>query len=822
MRVTLLITVLFTLLLYSPLTATQEVSDIEIQVMKAIINAGEQLTPDQQAIFDRWIDPNNVGPVNPEPRRDRSGGPDDFGYRWLDSDEENGPEFEWIDIEDDGDRLQAGDDWNSGRLDLGFAFPYYDEEHEWFRLCSNGWITFSDFNGGNIGLVQMPNQGQPNATIAVNNYDLNPAAGGSVIYWTNEEDMAIASWIEVPRWNNNNVVTTFQIILMGNGRILIQFGEQQNADQVNGERNIGFEDHGGQDGLSIMFHNVGIEEELAIRIGAQSGWVTGTVTNLADDEPISEVLMTLSDGMEAETDEDGVFWLNDVPEDDYTLTASKYGFNSIISDEFHVADQETLEVDFSLPHPEIEVTVDEEGFDFELDPNEQLEEEFDIINDGNGELEFSMYLAIPEEEGRDPQGDVIFDWNVGEQTEDEDLQGVATDGENFYVTGSNEGGTPQVYVFNRLGELVSQYDQPVEEPSETGFRSIVTDGNFLYSADGDDITQFTFNGEFVDIIPGIRDVRPIVHIAYDPESDHFWISHTRNNIFEIDRDGEIISEIEFPESVFGLAWQPSDFDGYHLYVQHRVPEGPSQVVSKIDTETNEIEYVFDFDTGDGDRSVTCTITNDYNPLVWMLVTLVSRRRIERVVGVEMELNTSWVDVDPITGTVDPESDIPISIDFDSEGWAPNMQYELVLVIESNAAGDPIEIPLTMRVTDVGLEPEHFEFIESEIEHTFVIGTTSIRGQAAEWGDEIAAFTQDDMCVGASIWFGRATTITAYGDDPDTDFDEGFDDGEEPIFKVWDSDIEIEFDATLNVLVGDETYTADGSTRGTLTVPLDGA
>lgn len=285
----------------------------------------------------------------------------------------------------------------------------------------------------------------------------------------------------------------------------------------------------------------------------------------------------------------------------------------------------------------------------------------------------------------------------------------------------------------------------------------------------------------------------------------------------MDREGNVFGEIEFPESIRGLAWHPTDFDGFHLYVQHTVPEGPNQAVSKVNTETNEIEYVFDFDTGDGNRSLSCALTNDYNPLVWMWVTLATYRRVESVVGVEMELNTSWVDVDPIRGTVDPESSIPISIDFDSEGWAPNMQYELVLVIESNTSGEPIEIPLTMLVTAEGLEPVHFEFIESEIEHSFVIGTASLRGQAAEWGDEIGAFTEDDMCIGASLWFGRATTVIAYGDDPDTDFTEGFEEGSEPIFKIWDRDLELEFDATLNVLVGDEVYTADGSTRATLTV-----
>lgn len=519
MRVTLLVAFLFSLLQFSPVLANPDSYKDDISRYKSIAEAGGALTPEQKAILV-GSQASYVGPVRMEPRRDDEGGPDEFGYKWIDSNEEGGPEFDWIEIEDlDGARqLQFNnpDDGNSGPIELGFEFPFYDDVFETIRMCTNGWASFTS---GSVRYVnddfRLPGGDVENILCACMT-DLNPRVGGGCWFWSNEE-MAVLSWLDVPHYSNNNEIFTFQIVIYPNGRIFFNYlaiGGHENDIVIgiqNGDRDIGLE-------IESVGGNY-IEEELAIRIGAQSGWVTGTVTDLENDDPIADALLTLSDGTEAATDEEGVFWLNDIPEDDYTLTAYKFGYNRLVNEEFFVADQETLAVDFALPHPEIEVTADD--FDIELDPNQQLEEEFDIINDGNGELEFSMYLAVPEEEGRDPVGDIIFDWNVGEQTGDNDILGVTTDGENFYVTGSNDGGTPQVYVFNRLGELVHQYDQPVEDPSEDGFTGIVTDGNFLYSADGEDITQFTFNGEFIATLPGHDDISPILHIAYDPESDHF-------------------------------------------------------------------------------------------------------------------------------------------------------------------------------------------------------------------------------------------------------------------------------------------------------------
>jgi len=73
-----------------------------------------------------------------------SGGPDGFGYLWVDSDDAFGPSFNWIDISGTGTvAISSGDDINSGPFPIGFTFSYYGVEYTDFRVCSNGFLSFT-------------------------------------------------------------------------------------------------------------------------------------------------------------------------------------------------------------------------------------------------------------------------------------------------------------------------------------------------------------------------------------------------------------------------------------------------------------------------------------------------------------------------------------------------------------------------------------------------------------------------------------------------------------------------------------------------------
>ena len=72
-------------------------------------------------------------------------GPDDYGYTRTDSNDANGPTFNWIDISTSGTEVMGFADDNSVPLiDMGMSFHYYWLDFDQVKLGSNGWISFNN------------------------------------------------------------------------------------------------------------------------------------------------------------------------------------------------------------------------------------------------------------------------------------------------------------------------------------------------------------------------------------------------------------------------------------------------------------------------------------------------------------------------------------------------------------------------------------------------------------------------------------------------------------------------------------------------------
>ena len=135
------------------------------------------------------------------------GGPDSGGYIFIDSDEPNGPTFDWIEIAETGKNLGLDDEDSYFGIELPFDFYFYEGFYSLLGVSSNGTIQFRD-SDMTINNCCIP----CNTTTAVQRFiavywdDLNPTPGGSdnVYYAIVGEEphrVLVVQWENVGHYN---------------------------------------------------------------------------------------------------------------------------------------------------------------------------------------------------------------------------------------------------------------------------------------------------------------------------------------------------------------------------------------------------------------------------------------------------------------------------------------------------------------------------------------------------------------------------------------------------------------------------------------------
>ena len=74
------------------------------------------------------------------------------------------------------------------------------------------------------------------------------------------------------------------------------------------------------------------------------------------------------------------------------------------------------------------------------------------------------------------------------------------------------------------------------------------------------------------------------------------------------------------------------------------------------------------------------------------------------------------------------------------------------------------------------------------------------------GDEIGVFTPSGICIGAGTWSGDNLAVTVWGDDAQTEEQDGIRAGESYVFRIWDSDTMSECQASASYQIGSAEYT----------------
>ncbi len=305
---------------------------------------GHSLTPDQVTLLREL----HIYGVEQEPVIDLNGGPDAFGYIFKDSDEADGPTYNWIDITATGtevseDNLISDDDY-IGPFPIGFTFSFYGTDRTQFYMHSNGVLSFEDWGDdayfGNSGLPGNDGDLQGAAVCFLwddfDPYNSGTYDGGQMYYETitlNDMQALVVSYVDYMPYpgSGTQVTCDFQVILFEDGTIVMQYdyldpGYERNLDAetigiINDDLSVWLEASLFDNPLDYPFDGLAIEFSQLDPNASLSGVVLNSATN----SPIGGANVSVG-GFSATTNASGEYSIPEMYAGTFPYSVSAAGF----------------------------------------------------------------------------------------------------------------------------------------------------------------------------------------------------------------------------------------------------------------------------------------------------------------------------------------------------------------------------------------------------------------------------------------------------------------------------------------------------------------
>jgi len=660
-------------------------------------------------------------------------GPDYYGYICYDSGDtswNDRPTYEWIEISNNGSRLNLNDQGdNQDRsvvVNLPFVFRYYGQNFNRITVCSNGWAAFGEqadlanFRNQHIGEALCPNAMLcpwwdnlivPNGAGIFTRYDQQ--AGRFVIQWNNVQRL-----VEGAEGSRE----TFEIVLYnqqarptqtGDGEVLFQYRDIDNQD-ARAHNDIPFCTIGitgldGLDGLEYTYWNTyvtgarTIADQMAIRFTTGSPFITGVVegrvTDVETGQPLQGVQVISSNGFWSESNADGIYQINDiVVSNDFSLTAAKQGYCDSTLTGFDIARAETLRVDFNLLHPEFRLS--EARIDAHLIQGDSVENALTLSNAGNGPLIWSTSKSVIVEDAPEPW-QLLQSLHLGQTVNDDRIEGAVLIGDLIYAAGANAADPSAMYIFNLEGEQVGEWQQ--QGASAFGMKDLAWDGEWIWGGEDDTMYAYTPDGEPMTHWRG--PFNPNNDVAWDSDRGLLWIANSTSNIEAFTRDGQrtgrVIRRI-LDRRIYGLAYNPEDPEGKGLYILFRpsvAEEANRWLVYRINPDGGEFEFFKELTPPEGGQTSGISITNDYDPLSWTMLAMANTPVAggrDRLDIYHLQSRTEWMNLDPASGVLTSDESIDLSLSLNTLDL-PAIEVNGSLTFLHNATGGKTILPIVLTI-----------------------------------------------------------------------------------------------------------------------------
>lgn len=259
------------------LSGTHSYSNLVEKIPSASYIRIEATSTNGGEIYRCYTNPIWVVPIS----SGRSGGPDDFGYTFTDSNFPDGPTHDWLEISGTGTpALTNSDDSWVGNIDIGFFFNYYGTDYSQLAISNNGLL----FSGGTTWEYineEIRNSPSVHGFIAPYWDDIVTWGSADAIYYktlgTAPNRMFVAEWNDNQHYHSSTSGITFEVILYeGSNNIKFQYkdvdfgtvsgavGGDNPPYNNGGSATVGIEGPTGNDGLQYSFNEQVIDPGLAI------------------------------------------------------------------------------------------------------------------------------------------------------------------------------------------------------------------------------------------------------------------------------------------------------------------------------------------------------------------------------------------------------------------------------------------------------------------------------------------------------------------------------------------------------------------------------
>lgn len=312
-------------------------------------------------------------------------------------------DYEWVDITGIGTELTF--EWwgaTAGPVDLGFSYPFLEQEYTQVYISPGGWVSFMMVQGFYFNEA-IPNGFEPNAVIYPFWDELGAGldgAGQVFVYNDAAEDRFIVSWVDMPHLWDPNFRYTFQLILEEDGAAIFNYQSIPSEGWPgNTDCTIGIENEFSDYAITVYSFGSGpiapmSETSVAFWAGP-SGSITGLIREFGSNAPLDSVLVTIDEDPEifVYTDVAGLYLL-EVEPGTYHVRVHLQGYCDQDAASVVVEDEGTATRNFTMRQPNATFSVTSINVlsqtgqnataSFEItNPNGQCDLEYTITTDQN-------------------------------------------------------------------------------------------------------------------------------------------------------------------------------------------------------------------------------------------------------------------------------------------------------------------------------------------------------------------------------------------------------------------------------------------------------